>query len=45
MARISINLNFPGNTEDAFVLYQSVFGGELGYDGIARFGDMPGLAI
>ena len=45
MARTSINLNFPGNTEDAFVLYQSVFGGELGYDGIDRFRDMPGLDI
>lgn len=41
MARTSIYLNFPGNTEDAFLFYQSVFGGEFGNDGIARFGDMP----
>lgn len=41
MARTSIYLNFPGNTEDAFIFYQSVFGGEFGNDGIARFGDMP----
>jgi PhnB protein len=41
MARASIYLNFPGNTEEAFVFYQSVFGGNFGNDGIARFGDMP----
>jgi PhnB protein len=41
MARTSIYLNFPGNTEDAFIFYKSVFGGEFGNDGIARFGDMP----
>lgn len=41
MARTSIYLNFPGNTEDAFNFYKSVFGGEFGNDGIARFGDMP----
>ncbi|MEY5130673.1 MAG: hypothetical protein RL734_740 [Bacteroidota bacterium] len=43
MARASIYLNFPGNTEEAFVFYQSVFGGNFGNDGIARFGDMPAL--
>ena len=43
MARTSIYLNFPGNTEDAFIFYQSVFGGEFGNDGIARFGDMPNM--
>jgi PhnB protein len=43
MARASIYLNFPGNTEEAFVFYQSVFGGNFGNDGIARFGDMPAM--
>ena len=41
MARTSIYLNFSGNTEQAFNFYKSVFGGEFGNDGIARFGDMP----
>jgi PhnB protein len=41
MVRTSIYLNFPGNTEEAFMYYKSVFGGEFGNDGIARFGDMP----
>jgi PhnB protein len=43
MARTSIYLNFPGNTEDAFIFYKSVFGGEFGNDGIARIGDMPNM--
>jgi PhnB protein len=43
MARTSIYLNFPGNTEAAFLFYKSVFGGEFGNDGIARFGDMPAM--
>jgi PhnB protein len=41
MSRTSIYLNFSGNTEQAFNFYKSVFGGEFGNDGIARFGDMP----
>lgn len=41
MARTSIYVNFPGNTEEAFIFYKTVFGGEFGNDGIARFGDMP----
>ncbi len=41
MARTSTYLNFPGNTEEAFNFYKSVFGGEFGNDGIARFGDIP----
>jgi PhnB protein len=45
MGRTSIYINFPGNTEDPFLFYQSVFGGEFGNDGITRFGDMPGLDI
>lgn len=40
MARVSSYLNFPGNTEEAFQFYKSIFGGE--FEGhIARFGDMP----
>ena len=41
MARTSTYLNFPGNTEEAFNFYKSVFGGEFGGNGIARFGDIP----
>jgi PhnB protein len=41
MARVSTYLNFPRNTEEAFNFYKSVFGGEFGGGGIARFGDMP----
>lgn len=35
-------LNFPGNTEQAFRFYQSVFGGELN---LVRFGDFPDNAM
>jgi PhnB protein len=41
MARVSTYLNFPRNTEEAFNFYKSVFGGEFGEPGIARFGDIP----
>ncbi|MEY4926538.1 MAG: hypothetical protein RI894_974 [Bacteroidota bacterium] len=41
MARTSTYLNFPRCTEEAFTFYKSVFGGEFGNDGIARFGDIP----
>jgi PhnB protein len=41
MARVSIYLNFPRNTEDAFNFYRSVFGGEFSGGGIARFKDIP----
>jgi PhnB protein len=40
MATINPYLNFPGNTEEAFNFYKSVFGGEFAM--IQRFGDMPG---
>ncbi len=40
MAQTNIYLNFPGNTEEAFNFYRSVFGGEF-TGGINRFGDMP----
>ncbi len=41
MARVSTYLNFPGNTEEAFNFYKSVFGGEFGGGGLKRFGDLP----
>lgn len=37
MKSVNPYLNFNGNTEDVFVFYQSVFGGELQ---LARFSDM-----
>src|SRR5688572_7984824 len=39
MATINIYLNFPGNTEEAFNFYKSVFGGEFSF--LQRFGDTP----
>jgi PhnB protein len=41
MARVNTYLNFPRNTEEAFNFYKTVFGGEFGGMGIARFGDIP----
>src|SRR5690242_18988833 len=41
MASVSTYLNFPGNTEDAFNFYKSVFGGEFFGNGIMRMGDIP----
>lgn len=41
MARTSTYLNFPGNTEEAFLFYKSVFGTEFSGNGIRRFGDLP----
>ncbi|HJS01275.1 MAG TPA: VOC family protein [Flavobacterium sp.] len=41
MARVNTYLNFVRNTEEAFLFYKSVFGGEFGDCGIARFGDIP----
>ena len=41
MASVSTYLNFPGNTEEAFNYYKSVFGGEFFGNGIMRFGDIP----
>lgn len=41
MARTTTYLNFPGNTEEAFNFYKSVFGGNFGGDGISRFRDIP----
>ena len=41
MALINIYLNFPGNTEEAFNFYKSVFRSEFSGKGIQRFGDIP----
>jgi PhnB protein len=41
MARVNTYLNFPRNTEEAFNFYKSVFGGDFGGMGVARFGDIP----
>jgi PhnB protein len=40
MSRVSTYLNFPGNTEEAFNFYQSIFGGEF-QGGIHRFSEVP----
>jgi PhnB protein len=40
MARVSTYLNFPRSTEQAFLFYRSVFGGEF-TGGIRRFREMP----
>ena len=39
MLKFQTYLNFAGNTEDAFVFYKSVFGGE--FSSVVRFKDMP----
>lgn len=39
MATVNAYLTFNGNCEEAFLFYQSVFGGEFPY--IGRFKDMP----
>ena len=39
MATFHIYLNFEGTTEEAFTLYQSVFGGEFAL--VQRYKDMP----
>ena len=41
IARACTYLNFPGNTEEAFQFYRSVFRTEFGGEGIQRFGDLP----
>ncbi len=40
MKEVNIYLNFPGNTEEAFNFYKSIFGGEF-MGGIMRFRDFP----
>lgn len=39
MAAVSIYLNYPGSTEEAFNLYRSVFGGE--FEQFQRMRDIP----
>jgi PhnB protein len=39
--RVCTYLNFPGNTEEAFLFYKSVFKTEFTSGGIQRFGDLP----
>jgi PhnB protein len=39
MKAVNSYLNFPGNTEEAFNFYKSVFGGE--FVGLTRFKDTP----
>ncbi len=39
--RVCTYMNFPGNTEEAFLFYQSVFKTEFSGKGIQRFGDIP----
>ncbi len=43
MKAVSPYLNFPGNTEEAFEFYRSVFGGD--YMGVVRYGDFPDNAM
>jgi PhnB protein len=43
MARVSIYLHFPGNAEEAFLFYRSVFKTEF-VAPIMRFGDLPPCA-
>ncbi|MDI9341967.1 MAG: SRPBCC domain-containing protein [Sediminibacterium sp.] len=40
-ARVCTYLNFPGNTEEAFLFYKSVFKTDFMVGGIQRFGDLP----
>lgn len=39
--RVCTYLNFPGNTEEAFLFYRSVFRTEFTTGGIKRFGELP----
>ncbi len=41
MARTSTYLNFSRQTEEAFLFYKSVFGGDFTAGGINRFKDIP----
>lgn len=40
MKAVNPYLNFPGTTEQAFLFYKSVFGGNFAM--LMRFGDLPG---
>lgn len=41
MAKVSTYLNFSDKTEEAFLFYKSIFGGEFIGGGIGRFRDIP----
>lgn len=41
VTRVCTYLNFPGNAEEAFLFYKSVFKTEFIGNGIQRFGDLP----
>ena len=41
MPRVSTYLNFSRNTEEAFLFYKKVFGGDFTGGRIARFSDIP----
>ena len=41
MAQVGTYLNFKRNTEEAFLFYQSVFGGEFTRGGMMRYKDVP----
>ncbi|UII30677.1 SRPBCC domain-containing protein [Fulvivirga ulvae] len=38
--RVTTYLNFPGNTEEAFMFYKEVFNGKFTGNGLRRFGDL-----
>lgn len=40
MSKVSVYLNFPGTTEEAFNFYKKVFGTDFIHE-ISRFGDIP----
>ncbi len=40
-SRVTTYLNFPGNTEEAFNFYKSVFKTDFSGKGLQRFGDIP----
>lgn len=42
MKSINPYLNFPGNSEEAFNFYKSIFGGE--FLAVIRYKDMPGMS-
>lgn len=39
--RVSTYLNFPGNTEEAFIFYRDIFRSQFVAPGIQRFGEVP----
>lgn len=41
MSRVCTYLNFARSTEEAFLFYQTIFGGEFTRGGMARFRDIP----